>query len=487
MILTLDLGTTSNRCLAISSTGQCAASAQQEFKQYFPNPAWVEHDPTEIWTSTLTVLKTVIDQIDIQNVSAIAITNQRETVVAWDKHTGKALHNAIVWQCRRTAERMQDFSKSDQTLIKNKTGLPTDAYFSASKMEWLYNNVDAVKEAALTHSLCFGTIDSWVLFQLTQKKCFTSDPSNASRTLLYNIHSLDYDPDLLTLFNIQREWLPSIKESNACFGYSDPSITTKPIPIHAILGDQQASLFAQCGNDTHTIKNTYGTGLFICASTGKKVIDSPSLVSTIGWHINNKTTYAVEGSIFVGGAAIQWLRDGLELITDASESNDLAQSVKDTHDVYVVPALTGLGAPHWDSSARGLIVGITRGTTKAHIVRATLESLAYQTKDVIETITPFLPGIRCLKVDGGATNNDFLMQFQADITGLTVNKAETSETTAYGVAGLAGISCNIFTEKEFRHMLSTKTCYNPTFKKDKIDVLYTRWKKAVQKSSQWIS
>jgi len=484
MILTLDLGTTSVRCLAINKQGHCITLSQLEFTQYFPQPAWVEHDANEIWQKTITVLQTVLEQLP-STPSGIAITNQRETVIAWEKSTGTPLHHGIVWQCRRTAQRISELSENDKALIKQKTGLIPDAYFSASKIEWLYSHCDAVKTAAKHNDLCFGTIDSWILFNLSQNNVFKTDTSNASRTMLVDLETQDYDQELLDLFQINRSWLPDIQQSNALFDYSNEQITQTTLPIHAILGDQQAALFANCGNDTSKIKNTYGTGLFIASSTGNKIIHTKKLLATIGWTINNETTYALEGSIFVGGSAIQWCRDQLNLISTAKESSSLAQEISNNDNVYFVPALTGLGAPHWDSSARGLFIGLTRGTTKAHMIRAVLESLAYQTKDVCSIIAQSIPKTTSLIVDGGASQNEFLMQFQADILGIPVTKSSITEVTAYGVAGVAGITLNLFSETEFRSFFKATKTYTPMFDATQIDVYYSQWIQAVQRSRQW--
>jgi glycerol kinase len=485
MILTLDLGTTSVRCLAINKQGHCITLSQLEFTQHFPQPAWVEHNANEIWQKTITVLQTVLEQLP-STPTGIAITNQRETVIAWEKSTGTPLHHGIVWQCRRTAQRISELSENDKALIKQKTGLIPDAYFSASKIEWLYSHCDAVKTAAKHNDLCFGTIDSWILFNLSQNNVFKTDTSNASRTMLVNLETQDYDQELLDLFQINRSWLPDIQQSNALFDYSNEQITQTALPIHAILGDQQAALFANCGNDPSKIKNTYGTGLFIASSTGNKIIHTQKLLATIGWTINNETTYALEGSIFVGGSAIQWCRDQLNLISTAEESSSLAQEISNNDNVYFVPALTGLGAPHWDSSARGLFIGLTRGTTKAHMIRAVLESLAYQTKDVCSIIAQSIPKTTSLIVDGGASQNEFLMQFQADILGIPVTKSSITEVTAYGVAGVAGITLNLFSETEFRSFFKATKTYTPMFDATQIDVYYSQWIQAVQRSRQWV-
>tara|TARA_B100000131_G_scaffold216633_1_gene208239 strand:+ start:100 stop:1557 length:1458 start_codon:yes stop_codon:yes gene_type:complete len=484
MIVTLDLGTTSVRCLAITKNGTCIAIEQQEFKQYFPQAAWVEHDATEIWQKTITVLQTILKKIK-NNPDGIAITNQRETTVAWERSTGKPLHHAIVWQCRRTSERMSNLSESDKKYIKKTTGLIPDAYFSASKMEWLYQNIKTVQQAAKKNDLCFGTIDSWILFNLSKSAVFKTDTSNASRTLLVDLNTQNYDPNLLKLFKIQQDWLPKIENSNTLFDYTKTSITGSEIPIHAILGDQQSALYAQCGTNTNSIKNTYGTGLFVASPTGDTIIETPSLLTTIAWTLNNKTTYALEGSIFIGGSAIQWCRDQLNLIKHASESDALASSIPDNDNIYFVPALTGLGAPYWDSSARGMFIGITRSTTKAHMIRAVLESLAYQTKDVCDLMNKINTNSTQLCVDGGASQNQFLMQFQANILGIPVTKSSITEVTAYGVAGIAGIALNIFSEKEFRTFFNDKQHYKPMFDKKKIDVYYSKWKDAIARSLKW--
>ncbi len=482
MIVGIDLGTTSNRCIAISKEGTIKAKAQKEFTQHFPKPAWVEHNALEIWDTTLGLLQEVLQAINMHSTPVLAITNQRETVVAWDKSTGQPLAPAIVWQCRRTADRIQSLSDTEKKMIQDKTGLIPDAYFSASKMEWLVQHVPAVKEAAKEEKLCFGTIDSWIIWKLTSGKSFVTDTSNASRTMLFNIHAMAYDAELLGLFGIQKEWLPEPKASNAHFGITDPDITGIDLPIHAVLGDQQASLFAQCGSNPNQVKNTYGTGLFICACTQSKILTNSNLISTVAWTFGKTTEYAVEGSVFVGGSAVQWLRDELGIIQNAGETEQLAMSIKENDGVYFVPALTGLGAPHWDSKARGLLIGITRGTTKSHIARAVLESLAYQTRDVLEEIQQTFT---TLKVDGGAIENQFLMQFQADVCGIRVEKPIMTETTVLGVVAVAGIATGLFTEAEFRENLVTDKHYNPMFKKDKMDVYYKQWKDALNRSQKW--
>ncbi len=488
IIITLDLGTTGNRCLAIDKTGTIVAQAYHEFPQIYPKPGWVEHDPMVIWETTLAVLKQVLTKVDVNHIQVLGITNQRETIVAWNKVTGKPLYNAIVWQCRRTTERCKQLGDDYAVMVKKKTGLSIDPYFSASKMEWLFEHVSEVKLLADKQQLCFGTIDSWIIWNLTKGKHFVTDASNASRTMLFDINLSSYDADLLTLFKIPLHTLPDVLDSDACFGYTDESHTKRAIPIHAVLGDQQASLFAQCGSDTTMLKNTYGTGLFVIGYTADKVVLTDSLIGTVAWRLAGKTSYALEGSIFVGGSAIQWLRDGLGLISDAAETERIAQSVESTDGVVFVPALTGLGAPYWDSGARGTLCGLTRGTTKAHIVRATLESLAFQTKAVIDDIKLVYPdySFQTLRVDGGAANNAFLMQFQADILGMTIHKPTVTELTAYGVAGLAGMAVNVWSESEFRKTITIQKSYLSMFNDSKISEYYQQWTKAIKRSKNWI-
>ncbi|RAP32612.1 glycerol kinase [Candidatus Marinamargulisbacteria bacterium SCGC AG-410-N11] len=482
VIIALDLGTTGNRAIAFNLKGNIVASAYQEFKQYFPKEAWVEHNPMDIWTSTHQVLKQVIDQVSAQNVTSIGITNQRETTIIWNKKTGKPLHNAIVWQCRRTTEICNQLSDHAH-IIKQKTGLFLDPYFSATKIKWLLDTLPISESDK--KGLCFGTVDSWVLWQLTKGTSHLTDTSNASRTMLYNIHTLGYDSDLLKLFHIPEHILPQVKQSGDDFGTTD--LFDHPIPITAIIGDQQASLFTQCGNKTTELKNTYGTGLFVVANTGTTPQITERLITTIAWSLNNKTYYALEGSIFVGGSAVQWCRDNLGIIKDSAESETLAQRVPDNDNVYFVPALTGLGAPYWDPNARGLLIGVTRSTQKEHICRAVLESLAYQTKDVIETIQqlPNAPTLTHLKVDGGATNNSFLMQFQADILGLSIQKSHITDITALGAAGIAGIQSSFWTQRQFEELSSVDKTFTPTLSQDQMNHLYKKWKQAVSKSLKW--
>lgn len=476
MIIAIDLGTTGNRAIAYAQDGTVVASSYMEFPQYFPQPGWVEHDPEEIWQSTLQVLKQTAKQV--KEITAIGISNQRETTIIWDKNTGKPIYPAIVWQCRRTAERCQELA-AHKVMIQEKTGLMLDAYFSASKIEWILNNVTGARDKAEAGELLFGTVDSWILWKLTAGAVHATDASNASRSLIYNIHSHEYDEALQSLFSIPSSILPEVQDSDAFFGETDPSILGKPIPIHAMIGDQQASLFASCGEDQQQVKNTYGTGLFVVAPSGKKVPKVKQLVATIAWSRSGEVSYAVEGSVFVGGSAIQWLRDGLKILDDAASSEAMAMSLKSNEGVYFVPGLVGLGAPHWDAFARGMVIGLTRGTTRAHMVRAALEALAYQTKDVVD-ILPNKP--KKLRADGGAAANKFLMQFQADLLAIPVEVPENTDTTALGAAGLAGIASGFWSEKEFRANQTISHIYEP----QPINDYYRQWQEAVKRAKQWV-
>lgn len=473
LILSLDLGTTGNRAIAFSKDGKVVAESHKEFPQIFPQPGWVEHDPMVIWESVVQVVKDVLEKVGADSIHAVGITNQRETTVVWDKRTGKPVYNAIVWQCRRTADMCARYASS-KDMIKQKTGLFLDAYFSATKLRWI---LDSVPDLDVEH-LAFGTIDSWIVWQLTQGKVHATDTTNASRTMLFNIHTLAYDDALLALFNIPKSMLPEVKESACMFGSVDTSLFGKAWPIMAILGDQQASLFAQTG-----LKNTYGTGLFVAANTGSEIVETDRLISTVAYSFEGKTEYAIEGSIFVGGSVIQWLRDGLKIIKHSQETEALALSLSSNEGVYFVPALVGLGAPYWRSDVRGQIVGLTRGTGVAHIVRAALEALAYQTRDVVEELRRVFPAFAYTKlcVDGGACKNDFLMQFQADILGLDVERPVVTETTAFGVAGLVGMASGFWTEAEFRGLRQVDRVFSPALSVEARDVFYAGWSACVKK------
>lgn len=486
VVLAIDLGTTGNRVMAFSKKGNIEAKSYYEFPQIFPKPGWVEHNPKDIWNTTRKALLDVVDLVGADNIEAIGITNQRETTILWDKKTGKPIYNAIVWQCRRTAAMCKDLQEYAGK-IKQKTGLFLDPYFSATKIKWILENVEGAKAKALSGDLAFGTVDTWILWNLTRGKMHATEPSNASRTLCYNIHTLEFDEDLLRIFGIPQAILPEVKESGAVFGTTAKNLFGREVPITGILGDQQAAFFAHRGWEKGIIKNTYGTGLFVVTSTGGNIPNSGKLVNTVAWRIGGKTTYALEGSVFIGGAAIQWLRDGLGILKSAAESETLATSVADTGGVYFVPALAGLGAPYWDPSARGTLLGITRGTGPAHIVRAALEALAYQTKDVVVEMQRVVgeQPFKKLAVDGGAAKNNFLMQFQADILPMQVERPVVTETTAFGAAGLAGMTIGFWTREEFLDARKIDRIFDPAMDNRTRETLYRKWQEAVRRSLNW--
>ncbi|OGI10218.1 MAG: glycerol kinase [Candidatus Melainabacteria bacterium RIFCSPLOWO2_02_FULL_35_15] len=489
-ILSLDQGTTSSRALLIDQNGKVISKSQKEFKQIFPKPSWVEHDPLEIWNSQLETAQDAINKsnINAKDILGIGITNQRETIVAFDSESGKPVYNAIVWQCRRTADFCQKLKAKSQKLIKEKTGLEIDAYFSASKIRWILDNVvRQTVETCYGKSLRFGTIDSWLIYNLTGKKSFYTDPSNASRTMLYNIKENKYDKELLEIFKIEEWMLPKVIPSNGNFGLTDKKYFGAEIPVHAVLGDQQAALFGQCCFKEGDLKITYGTGGFLLINIGEKLKLSENFLTTIAWHckslINQTPTYAFEGSTFISGAIIQWLRDGLGIIKDSSECEKIALSLNSNEGVYLVPALVGLGAPHWDQSARGTILGLTRGSTKAHIVRAAVESMAYQIADLILPVKNELPKDIFIKADGGATKNNFLLQFQADLLGIPVTRSSQTEATALGVAYLAGLKLGFW--KSFEDLQKTwhpDELFVPRINREKE---YTLWKEALKRSLAW--
>ena len=452
-VMALDAGTTSNRCILFNEKGELCSVAQREFTQYFPKPGWVEHDADEIWASMLGVAVEAMNMIGAtaEDIAAIGITNQRETTIVWDKETGEPIYHAIVWQCRRTSEYCD--SLKEKGLIdkfREKTGLVIDAYFSGTKVKWLLDNVPGARERAQRGELLFGTVETWLIWKLTKGAVHVTDYSNASRTMLFNINTLEWDEEILAELDIPKCMLPEPKPSSCVYGEADISYLGGPIPIAGAAGDQQAALFGQTCFNAGEAKNTYGTGCFLLMNTGEKPIFSKNgLVTTIAWGLDGKVNYALEGSIFVAGAAIQWLRDELRIIESAADSEYMAKKVKDTNGCYVVPAFTGLGAPHWDQYARGTIVGITRGVNKYHIIRATLESLAYQVNDVLEAMKADSGiDLAALKVDGGASANDFLMQTQSDIINAPVNRPQCVETTAMGAAYLAGLAVGYWTSKE---------------------------------------
>lgn len=452
-IMALDLGTTSCRCIIFDKNGRICSAAQKEFTQYFPQPGWVEHDAEEIWATQTGLMYEAMSKIDItiNEIAGIGITNQRETTVLWDKETGRPVHKAIVWQCRRTAGYCDELKNLGMAeFFRSKTGLVLDAYFSATKLRWLLDNVIGARERAEKGELLFGTVDSWIIWKLTGGKVHVTDYSNASRTMLFNIHTLKWDEEILRVLKIPQQILPEVKPSSHVYGYTDSKLFGREVPIAGAGGDQQCALFGQTCFERGEVKNTYGTGGFMLMNTGTSPVNSHNgLVTTIAWGVDDKVEYALEGSIFVAGAAVQWLRDELGLIRNAAESEVLAKSVPDANGCYVVPAFVGLGAPYWDQYARGAIVGLTRGVNRNHIVRATLESIAYQVNDVLMAMQEDsgMP-ITSLRVDGGACDNDFLMQFQADILNTSVVRPYCIETTAMGAAYLAGLAVGYWRSKE---------------------------------------
>lgn len=489
-ILSLDQGTSSSRSLLFNHKVDVVEWVQEEFKQYYPRAGWVEHEPLEIWNSQLNTAKKLIEKtrIDLSEIAAIGIANQRETVVLWDKKTGEPIYRAIVWQDKRTADLCKQLQKEGwNDYIKKNTGLVIDSYFSATKIHWILNIVPGIKERAEKGEILAGTIDTWLIWKLSGGKLHITDYSNASRTMLFNIRNLKWDQTLLELFDIPEHILPEVKQSSEIYGYTDKSIFGYEIPIAGIAGDQQAALFGQACIEKGMAKNTYGTGCFMLMNTGEEIIDSESgLVTTIAWGIDGKIKYALEGSVFIAGAAIQWLRDALKLIKNAAETEKIAESLEDTEEVYVVPAFSGLGAPYWDMYARGAILGLTQGVTDKHIVRSTLESLAYQTMDVLKVMEKD-SGIelKALNVDGGACANNFLMQFQANILNVKVERPENIETTALGAAYLAGLATKFWTISEMIEKRKVEKIFQPTMKKSKREKLYSGWLKAVEKAKGW--
>ncbi|WP_295673221.1 glycerol kinase GlpK [uncultured Mucilaginibacter sp.] len=484
-ILALDQGTTSSRAIIFDHQGQIMSVAQKEFTQIFPQPGWVEHDPNEIWSSQAGVAAEVTAKFGINgtNISAIGITNQRETTIVWNRETGLPVYNAIVWQDRRTAAFCDNLKNEGLTEpIRTKTGLIIDAYFSASKINWILNHVEGAKELAAAGKLAFGTVDSWLVWKFTRGKVHVTDVTNASRTMLYNIKTLEWDEDLLQIFGVPRNMLPEVKQSSEVYGETATTIFASKIPIAGIAGDQQAALFGQMCIDKAMVKNTYGTGCFMLMNIGDKFIASKNnLLTTIAWKINGKTEYAFEGSIFIGGAVVQWLRDGLGIIRSSAEVEDLAMQVEDTGGVYFVPAFAGLGAPYWDSEARGTIVGLTRGSTSAHISRAAIESIAFQTVDVLKAMEADAGlKIKELRVDGGATANNLLMQFQADLLNCKVIRPKIVETTALGAAYLAGLAVGYWkTVEEIQQQWQSERDFIPDADPADVEKAMAGWKRAV--------
>lgn len=486
-LMALDQGTTSSRCIIFDKQGNIVSMAQREFEQYFPQSGWVEHDADEIWASQASVMAEAmaISSITASELAAIGITNQRETTIVWEKDTGKPIYHAIVWQCRRTADYVEQLKDEGyDKIIREKTGLIVDPYFSATKIRWILDNVDGARERAEKGELLFGTVDTWLLYKLTKGQVFATDVTNASRTMLYNIHELEWDRELLEKFDIPACMLPEVRDSSYIYGHTDSGLIGAEVPIAGIAGDQQAALFGQCCFDEGEGKNTYGTGCFLLINTGEKAVDSKNgLLTTIAVGRDGKVQYALEGSVFVAGAAIKWLRDEMKMIGEASDTEEMANSVSDSGGVYVVPAFTGLGAPYWDAYARGAVFGLSRGTNNAQFVRATLESLAYQSLDVIRAMEEDA-GIKVssLKVDGGASANNYLMQFQADILNGKIVRPVVAETTALGAAYLAGLAVGYYSDiEEIRSNWQVDKEYIPSFDDEKREGLYAGWKDCVDR------
>jgi glycerol kinase len=491
-ILALDQGTTSSRAVVFDRRGKIISIASKEFQQVYPQPGWVEHDPMEIWGSQMEAARRALDSANLspQSIAAIGITNQRETTVIWDRQSGKPVYNAIVWQCRRTAPACSRIQKTKfAEKLRKKTGLVVDAYFSGTKVQWILEHEKKIRKAAERGDLAFGTVDSWLAFRLTEKKLHITDYSNASRTLLFNIHNLSWDQEILRFLDIPKKILPAVKPSSQLYGYTSPAVFFGgEVPLSGIIGDQQSALFGQTCFRQGQAKNTYGTGCFLLMNTGEKPMASQNnLLTTIAWGTEKKVEYALEGSVFIAGAVVQWLRDGLRIISRASDSEPLAAGLSSNEGVYFVPAFVGLGAPYWDMYARGAILGVTRGTTQAHIARAGLESIAYQTRDVLECMEKD-SGIRLkeLRVDGGAAANAFLMQFQADILGVPVVIQETTETTALGAAYLAGLAVGFWKDTDqLSRNFKVRKKFTPRMPFKQRESIYRKWKKAVERARGW--
>lgn len=484
-ILSLDQGTSSSRAIVFDRKGQIRSMAQREFPQYFPKPGWVEHNPHEIWSSQASVIAEAIAAIGINglNIAGIGITNQRETTIVWDSETEEPVYNAIVWQDRRTSEYCDQLKAEGRTeFIRERTGLIVDAYFSATKIKWILDNVPGARARAEKGKLMFGTVDTWLIWRLTRGELHVTDVSNASRTMLFNIHTLDWDDELLALFDIPRSMMPSVRSSSEVYGATKTTIFAHKVPIAGIAGDQQAALFGQLCVEPGSVKNTYGTGCFLLMNSGEKpIVSANNLLTTIAWKIGERVTYALEGSIFVGGSVVQWLRDGLGIIRSSSEVEELAASVPDSGGVYFVPALTGLAAPYWDQYARGAVSGISRGTTAAHIARAALEGIAYQTYDIVDAMQRDAGiTLRELKVDGGAARNNLLMQFQADLLGERVIRPRVTETTALGAAYLAGLAVGYWQDlDEIRSQWEAERVFIPTTEREPVGRALEGWHDAV--------
>lgn len=490
-ILSFDQGTTSSRAIVFDKKGNIVSVAQKEFRQIFPQPGWVEHDANEIWSTQLGVATEAILKANItpQDVAAIGITNQRETTVVWDRQTSQPVYNAIVWQDRRTSDYC-DQLKVDGTAekIKEKTGLVTDAYFSGTKIKWILDNVEGARDKAEKGELCFGTIDAWLLWKLTNGKVHATDVSNASRTMIYNIHTLQWDDELLQIMNIPKSILPEVRSSSEVYGHTQQILTSAEIPVAGIAGDQQSALFGQMCTQPGMVKNTYGTGCFMLMNTGDKPIESKNnLLTTIAWSVNGKVQYALEGSVFIAGAVVQWLRDGLKLIQKSGDVEELSKREDDNGGVFMVPAFTGLGAPYWNQHARGIIVGLTRGSSNSHIAKAAVESIAYQTMDVLKAMEADADiKIKEVRVDGGATVNNYLMQFQADILNTTVIRPSITETTALGAAYLAGLAVGFWNNiEEVQGYWQKEKVFEPSMNEEKRKQLQKQWGKAIKAAQAW--
>lgn len=490
-ILALDQGTTSSRGIIFDKDARIKGIAQKEFDQYYPQPGWVEHNPREIWSSQISVAREAMANMGIEasDIAAIGITNQRETTIVWDKETGEPVYNAIVWQCRRTASMIDKIVAAGRSdMISEKTGLVPDAYFSASKIAWILDNVDGAREKAENGKLLFGTVDTWLIWNLTAGEIHVTDYTNAARTMLFNIHTLKWDDDLLNLFNIPKSMLPEVKPSSTIYGYTSEKVMGGSIPIAGAAGDQQAALFGQCCFEKGDVKNTYGTGSFILMNTGSEpVASSNGLLTTMAACTSDKPEYALEGSVFVAGAAVQWLRDSMRMVKSASQTEEYADRVRDSAGVYVVPAFTGMGAPYWDQYARGTVFGITRGCTKEHFIRATLESIAYQSYDVMKAMEEDLGApLQGLKVDGGASANNFLVKFQADLIGTRVIRPKCIETTAMGAAFLAGLAVGYYKDKgEIKEKWELGRAFEPAEDRSEVEELLKGWHKAVKYAIAW--
>ena len=488
-LMSLDQGTTSSRCIIFEPNGNVVAKAAREFTQYFPTQGWVEHDACEIWESQLATAKEALAKASItaDDIIGIGITNQRETTVVWEKETGKPICPAIVWQCRRTEAICEALRQAGKDrIIQKKTGLTPDPYFSATKLQWILQNIPDAQSRAERGELLFGTVDTWLIYKLTGGRVHATDPSNAARTMLFNIHTLTWDEDLLELFHIPRTMLPDVMPTVGIFGETDAALFGSPIPIAAVAGDQQAALFGQCCFEAGDIKNTYGTGGFMLMNTGSTpVASSNGLLTTVGWQIGGKTTYVLEGSVFICGAAIQWLRDGLGLLPSAAESEAIAAEVPDSGGVYFVPAFVGLGTPYWNAGARGTICGITRGTTRAHLVRATLDAMAFQTVDVIDAMRRDTGlSVPLLRVDGGACANNLLMQTQSDLAALHIARLPHVEATAWGVAAMAGLATNLYqSTEELKALLPAAKIFAPSMDEEERIAHLEKWHRAISASN----